>query len=89
MGCILGCIVINYENIEDKKKQIKPSKSYGECPICFEDMNDDLLALPCSHLYHTKCANKWFQTKRTCPLCTTSIDVNNGNVCRRKCFQSV
>ena len=75
MGCILGCLAIQYENMKNENKIDEPTtiilKSHGECPICFENMYDNLMALPCSHLYHEKCVNKWFQFRHSCPMCLT------------------
>ncbi|KAL5568664.1 hypothetical protein UlMin_025239 [Ulmus minor] len=45
------------------------------CSICLGDYkdNDMLLLLPdCSHLFHVKCVNQWFQLHLTCPMCRKS-----------------
>uniref|UniRef100_A0A1D1Z3W3 Zinc/RING finger protein 3 n=1 Tax=Anthurium amnicola TaxID=1678845 RepID=A0A1D1Z3W3_9ARAE len=42
------------------------------CSICLEELVDGetLRELPCSHLYHTECVDKWLTTKSSqCPLC--------------------
>ena len=41
----------------------------GECPVCFESLQDKPAAiLPCKHSLCDTCAKKW-QHKGTCPLC--------------------
>ena len=41
------------------------------CPICSEDYtpNEEVLKLPCAHLYHNNCVLPWLDTKKTCPIC--------------------
>ena len=45
-----------------------------ECSICLEDLKDDMcLKLPCGHVFHKMCAQKWLTQKPTCALCRTPI----------------
>ena len=48
------------------------------CPICilnFEE-NDKLVMLPCSHLFHARCATTWLSKHQaSCPLCKRDIVV--------------
>ncbi|CAI2164327.1 3852_t:CDS:2 [Funneliformis geosporum] len=49
-----------------------PSGSPEICSICLEEFSDGetLRELPCSHLYHIDCVDKWLTTKSSnCPLC--------------------
>ncbi|KAL2344042.1 hypothetical protein Fmac_005327 [Flemingia macrophylla] len=42
------------------------------CNICmekFEDDQDQLLSMPCTHVFHAHCIVKWLQISHTCPLC--------------------
>tara|TARA_Y100000590_G_scaffold424754_1_gene532020 strand:- start:8340 stop:9101 length:762 start_codon:yes stop_codon:yes gene_type:complete len=43
------------------------------CSICREDINrDDNIIRKinhCDHVFHQKCLDKWFETKKTCPIC--------------------
>lgn len=47
------------------------------CRICLEDYaeGDRLRVLPCFHRFHAECSSDWLKRKKTCPLCTTCIDV--------------
>ncbi|KAK7595088.1 hypothetical protein V9T40_001521 [Parthenolecanium corni] len=41
------------------------------CVVCMCDFEDQqiLRDLPCSHMFHAKCVDKWLKTNRTCPIC--------------------
>jgi len=45
------------------------------CLICLEDFQADecLTTMPCLHLYHQKCIEKWLNASNSCPVCKTSI----------------
>ncbi|KAJ0169812.1 hypothetical protein K1T71_014418 [Dendrolimus kikuchii] len=47
-----------------------------ECSICFDVMlkDQELMALPCTHNFHSKCIMPWLQNKSTCPVCRKSAD---------------
>lgn len=49
----------------------KRSWSLEECSICFEIMlkDQELMALPCTHNFHSQCIMPWLQEKQTCPNC--------------------
>nr|KYP76612.1 E3 ubiquitin-protein ligase RNF181 [Cajanus cajan] len=47
-----------------------------KCNICMDkfevdegDDQDDVLSMPCNHVFHRECIVKWLQTSHTCPLC--------------------
>mmetsp|Transcript_24907 Transcript_24907/g.35127 ORF Transcript_24907/g.35127 Transcript_24907/m.35127 type:complete len:134 (+) Transcript_24907:267-668(+) len=47
-----------------------------ECSICLALLTEDLSVLPCNHVFHTKCINKWSAEKnrqqsgkKRCPYC--------------------
>lgn len=41
------------------------------CPICSEEYTPDeeVVKLPCAHLYHSNCVMPWLDSKKTCPIC--------------------
>ncbi|XP_059286116.1 E3 ubiquitin-protein ligase At4g11680-like [Lycium ferocissimum] len=47
----------------------------AECSICLStyDDGDELRELPCGHLFHCTCIDKWLYMSATCPLCKRSI----------------
>lgn len=40
-----------------------------ECPICLDDLTDDVTRLACGHEFHSKCIDEWFKKDRSCPTC--------------------
>ncbi|XP_046975434.1 probable E3 ubiquitin-protein ligase RHY1A isoform X2 [Vanessa cardui] len=47
-----------------------------ECSICFEVIlrDQEIMSLPCTHNFHTKCILPWLQEQQTCPNCRKSVD---------------
>ncbi|XP_049399305.1 E3 ubiquitin-protein ligase At1g63170-like [Solanum stenotomum] len=47
----------------------------SECSICLStyDDGDELRELPCGHLFHCPCIDKWLYMSATCPLCKRNI----------------
>ncbi|KZV31644.1 hypothetical protein F511_00448 [Dorcoceras hygrometricum] len=45
------------------------------CCICLAKYvhNDELTELPCSHLFHKDCVDKWLKINASCPLCKTLL----------------
>jgi|GEM_PF-5919147 len=45
------------------------------CSICLEPQeNDPIKILPCNHIFHTACVNRWTEEGNlTCPLCRTPV----------------
>ena len=69
-------------SFDDKYENVKSSSSYGECPICLLDFNDNDLhckRLKCNHLYHESCIKNWvvYKNKQTCPMCNNHIQGMN------------
>ena len=58
-------------NIDVNKMCSQPS-----CPICSEDysLGEELLELPCNHVFHRNCVIPWLEMKKTCPICRCKLD---------------
>jgi len=46
----------------------------SECPICYDVARNERdgkppITLPCGHVFHAKCIQKWTPTSNTCPMC--------------------
>jgi hypothetical protein len=57
-------------------------ESEYSCPICYDDIKDNIYITNCNHKFCKKCINKWFNNKInvTCPLCRTIIlNIENFN----------
>jgi len=50
-------------------------KSLVECELCLMEyeVGDELLRLPCMHLFHCACVSPWLRKTYTCPVCQTNI----------------
>ena len=48
----------------------------------FEESSKEKIVLPCKHIFHLKCASKWFINVKNCPLCRAKFEINkkNGNL---------
>ncbi|KAL6187696.1 hypothetical protein ACLB2K_039091 [Fragaria x ananassa] len=50
--------------------EIKES-SGGECPICLDqfEVGGEAKQMPCNHVFHGDCVEKWLKVHGTCPVC--------------------
>ncbi|KAF8705814.1 hypothetical protein HU200_031022 [Digitaria exilis] len=50
------------------------------CCICLSKFssNEDLRELPCTHVFHMECIDKWLQINALCPLCKAEIGSSKG-----------
>lgn len=57
---------------DDSKRH---DESSSTCGICMEDYaeDDELLVMPCKHLFHKKCIRGWLPISKTCPFCRFPI----------------
>jgi hypothetical protein len=54
------------------KETIKATTN--KCPICFEPMKKNItIALPCGHIFHTKCIKQALRYNNKCPNCRRVI----------------
>lgn len=45
------------------------------CAVCIESFqkNDNVMILPCTHMFHAACITPWLQKKLNCPLCFQEV----------------
>mmetsp|Transcript_28656 Transcript_28656/g.52165 ORF Transcript_28656/g.52165 Transcript_28656/m.52165 type:complete len:304 (-) Transcript_28656:210-1121(-) len=50
-------------------------KDLNECELCLQEYSagEELLRLPCMHLFHCNCVTPWLHKSYTCPVCQTDI----------------
>jgi len=62
----------------DQHKSSEQTLGYlhEECPICLTsfDEGNDLMALPCAHLFCQSCITDWLSHDRSCPICQMNPD---------------
>lgn len=56
------------------------------CPICLSDYepNDELLQLPCGHMFHPECGETWLVKNDSCPLCKRALGTRDIDLSGRK-----
>jgi len=68
---IVGILAIG----TDKERTI--SDEDAACRICLAKYvnNDELRELPCTHVFHVSCVDKWLKINSLCPLCKATVEV--------------
>jgi len=48
------------------------------CPICNEEfaMEESVLRMPCTHVFHQNCVMPWLELKQNCPICRFELENN-------------
>ncbi|KAL3912440.1 MAG: hypothetical protein SGARI_001157, partial [Bacillariaceae sp.] len=69
---------------EDLKKggdDTERSEEEPQCSIClceYED-GDNLVSLPCQHIFHDECISSWTDNNQRCPLCNYDLESVAGS----------
>ena len=63
-------------------------KATNECPICYEPMTKNItIALPCGHIFHTKCIKQALFYNNKCPICRrviTNVSLQTRSIARAR-----
>jgi hypothetical protein len=62
---------------QDTQGAEEEAEDFSEsCAVCLAefDNGDVMRRLPCKHLFHMNCIDKWLQKNKRCPLCMHAID---------------
>ncbi|XP_049369618.1 NEP1-interacting protein 1-like [Solanum verrucosum] len=68
-----------------KKMEIDAKNTKGdECMVCLEELvrkqaDNEILSMPCSHMFHGECITKWLETSHYCPICRFEMPVEEDN----------
>ena len=69
---------VGYGSVQEADKLSTPTKEEDEphCSICLVEYEEDeeLVALPCKHVYHEDCVASWCQNHTRCPLCNFDLE---------------
>ena len=73
--------------LDEKKLEKLKNSDNDKCLICLEEfkIKNQVLYLPCLHLFHSRCIVRWLLDKNTCPICLSNY---NGNVEKKEEKQS-
>jgi len=67
---------IKYKDYKSRKKQSQKQQKLTECNICIEEFKPEdtiVESVSCPHIFHEKCAKKWFKINKACPICKKQI----------------
>ncbi|PON93557.1 43kDa postsynaptic protein [Trema orientale] len=54
----------------DQSLGTKTTVEHDQCSVCLEKLSfDEVVRMPCSHIYHKNCIVRWLETSHMCPLC--------------------
>ena len=72
------CKGLTKEQIKNLPTDKYDKKKYNECYqciICMEEFNEgeEVTLLPCEHIFHMECIEKWLLKEKTCPFCKSEI----------------
>ncbi|GIX74356.1 hypothetical protein CEXT_110671 [Caerostris extrusa] len=60
--------IVESENICKNEEAVAPSGP--KCSVCLDtSRRKNMKYLPCSHVFHRKCINRWLKKDRRCPIC--------------------
>ncbi|KZV54601.1 zinc finger family protein [Dorcoceras hygrometricum] len=63
---------------------VRVSEPGLECPICLSDyeVNGEVKEMPCRHIFHSGCIDKWLGIHGSCPVCRYSMPVEETKEAR-------
>lgn len=58
-------------------KLVGDSTMMEKCMICLEKamVGQEVICLPCGHIFHGYCIARWLETSHLCPLCRFSMNL--------------
>jgi hypothetical protein len=61
------------------KEEKKPDENNYQCIICLSafQVGETASSLPCLHLFHKDCLEKWIVRKRSCPVCNYDLSLES------------
>ncbi|WVR07511.1 hypothetical protein IAU60_004553 [Kwoniella sp. DSM 27419] len=64
----------------EDEKQLAQSV-YKDCPVCKDDfaVGDQVVRIPCAHIFHPDCLVPWLKTNGSCPVCRFSLVPEEAN----------
>ena len=81
----LDKITVNEQNIKTLRKDSGISDD-NSCAICKDnfEINQNLIYLPCKHLFHDECILPWLKERNSCPTCRHELPTDDNEYEIRK-----
>lgn len=58
------------ETAPERKHSVADKPS---CAICMDEIEMDAKPLPCMHVFHRPCIDRWLRRERSCPVCRKAV----------------
>lgn len=62
----------NLEKTHITESDVKDEKKCAVC-LCEYERNEEVVVLPCKHMFHESCIKPWLKDHRTCPTCRKDV----------------
>ncbi|KAF8517824.1 hypothetical protein JB92DRAFT_2904710 [Gautieria morchelliformis] len=69
---VSGCAIC-WETLLQNLSEAQPD---DVLPFAPQNDDNDIVCLPCAHVFHSPCLIRWFSLKTSCPTCRFNIDPN-------------
>ena len=81
----LDKITVNEDNLKNLRKDSGISDD-NSCAICKDnfEINQNLIYLPCKHLFHDECILPWLKERNSCPTCRHELPTDDQEYETRK-----
>ena len=66
--------------------EIIKNKEQNNCSVCKDDFELDniVIRIPCSHVYHEDCILPWLKERNSCPTCRFELPTDDEDYEQRK-----
>ncbi|GMJ02192.1 hypothetical protein HRI_003888400 [Hibiscus trionum] len=66
-----GMVPAQDSSVKEMVMTVKVEAGDGDCTVCLEgfDVESNAARMPCSHMFHGECIEKWLKQSHYCPVC--------------------